>query len=74
MMWIKSVWLLVAFACLMLLIMSSCVRIGYYNDRGEMDAEITIRPSEDAIQNTIESGEIESGIEAQIAIPISQED
>lgn len=73
-MWIKSVWLLVAFACLILLIMSSCVRIGYYNDRGEMDAEITIRPSEDAIQNTIESGEIESGIEAQIAIPISQED
>lgn len=73
MMWIKSVWLLVAFACLMLLIMSGCVRIGYYNDSGEMDAEITIRPSDEAIQNTIESGEIESGIEAQIAIPISKD-
>ena len=72
--YLKSVWLLVAFACLMLLIMSSCVRIGYYNDSGEMDAEIIIKPTEEAIENTIESGEIDRGIEAQIAIPISQED
>ena len=72
--WIKSVWLLVAFACLMLLIMSSCVKIGYYNDSGEMDAEIIIRPSEDAIERTIESGEIDRGISAEIAIPISKED
>jgi predicted aminopeptidase len=71
---IKSTWLLVAFACLMLLIMSSCVRIGYYNDSGEMDAEITIRPSDEAIQNTIESGEIDQGIEAQVVIPISRTD
>ena len=71
--WIRSVWLLVAFACLMLLIMSGCVRIGYYTESGEMDAEIIIRPSDSAIQNTIESGEIESGIEAQIAIPISKD-
>ena len=73
-MWIKSVWLLVAFACLMLLIMSGCVRIGYYADSGEMDAEIIIRPSDEAIQNTIESGEIDQGIEAQVVIPISQTD
>ena len=72
--YLKSVWLLVAFACLMLLIMSSCVRIGYYNDSGEMDAEIIIKPTEEAIENTIESGEIDRGIEAQIAIPISQQD
>ena len=72
--YLKSVWLLVAFACLMLLIMSSCVRIGYYNDSREMDAEITIRPSDSAIENTIQSGEIDRGIEAQIAIPISKED
>ena len=71
--YLKSVWLLVAVACLMLFIMSSCVRIGYYNDSGEMDAEIIIRPTEDAIENTIQSGEIDRGIEAQIAIPISRD-
>jgi predicted aminopeptidase len=72
--YIKSVWLLVAFACLMLLIMSGCVNLKYYNSSGEVDAEIIIRPSEDAIGNAIDSGEIESGIEAQIAIPISTTD
>lgn len=72
--YLKSVWLLVAFTCLMLLIMSSCVRIGYYNDSGEMDAEIIIKPTEEAIERTIESGEIDRGISAEIAIPISQED
>lgn len=72
--YLKSVWLLVAFACLMLLILAGCVRIGYYNDSGEMDAEIIIKPTEEAIENTIESGEIDQGIEAQIAIPISQQD
>ena len=70
----KSVWLLVAFACLMLLIMSSCVRIGYYNDSGEMDAEIIIKPTEDAIENSIDSGEIQPGVSAEIQIPISQSD
>ena len=69
----KSVWLLVAFACLMLFILAGCVRIGYYNDSGEMDAEIIIRPTDEAIENTIDSGEIDQSIEAQIAIPISQE-
>lgn len=72
--YLKSVWLLVAFACLMIFILAGCVRIGYYNDSGEMDAEIIIKPTEDAIERTIESGEIDRGIEAQIAIPISQED
>jgi len=72
--YLKSVWLLVAFACLMLLIMSSCVKIGYYNDRGEMDAEIIIKPTEDAIEDTMQSGEIHQGVSAEIVIPISQED
>ena len=71
--YLKSVWLLVAFACLMLLILAGCVRIGYYNDSGEMDAEITIRPSDSAIENSIQSGEIDSGVSAEIVIPISQD-
>lgn len=71
--YIKSVWLLVAFACLMLLIMSGCVNLKLYSDSGEVDAEITIRPSEESIQNTIDSGEIDQGIEAQVVIPISKE-
>ena len=71
--WIRSVWLLVAFACLILLIMSGCVRIGYYNDSGEMDAEIIIRPTEDAIQDSIQSGEIREGVSAEIVIPISKD-
>ena len=73
MMWIKSVWLLVAFACLMLFIMSGCVRIGYYNDRGEMDAEIIIKPTEDAIEDSIQSGEIHQGVSAEIVIPITKD-
>ena len=72
--YLKSVWLLVAFACLMLLIMSSCVRIGYYNDSGEMDAEIIIKPTEEAIEDSIQSGEIREGVSAEIVIPISQQD
>ena len=72
--YIKSVWLLVAFACLMLLIMSGCVNFKYYNDSGEVDAEIIIRPSEDAINSTIDSGEIDASIAAEMVIPISQQD
>ena len=69
---IKSTWLLVAFACLMLLIMAGCVKIGYYNASGEMDAEIVIKPTEEAIENSIESGEIQQGVSAEITIPISK--
>ena len=69
---IKSTWLLVAFACLMLLIMAGCVKIGYYNASGEMDAEIVIKPTEEAIENSIESGEIQQGVTAEITIPISK--
>lgn len=69
----KSVWLLVAFACLMLLILAGCVRIGYYNDSGEMDAEIIIRPTEDAIEDSIQSGEIHQGVSAEIVIPIARD-
>ena len=70
---IRSTWLLVAFACLMLLILSGCVRIGYYNSTGEMDAEIVIKPSQDAIENSINSGEIQNGVAAEITIPISKD-
>ena len=70
--WFKSVWLLVAFACLMLLIMSGCVNLKYYNESGEVDAEIIIRPTEEAVQDTIESGEIHPGVSAEIVIPISK--
>ena len=70
--WFKSVWLLVAFACLMLLIMSGCVNLKYYNESGEVDAEIIIRPTEEAVQDTIESGEIHQGVSAEITIPISK--
>ena len=70
--WIRSVWLLVAFACLMLLIMSGCVNFKYYSDQGDVDAEIVIRPTDQAIQNTIESGEIDRGVSAEITIPISK--
>lgn len=65
---LKSQWLLVVFACLWLLIMAGCVNFKYYNDSGEVDAEITIRPSEDAINSTIDSGEIQQGVSAEIKI------
>jgi hypothetical protein len=71
--YIKSVWLLVAFACLMLLIMSGCVNLKLHNSSGDVDAEITIRPSEDAIEDSIQSGEIHPGVSAEIVIPISQD-
>jgi len=51
-------------------VLTSCVRIGYYNDRGEMDAEIVIRPTEEAIQDSIQSGEIQQGVSAEITIPL----
>ena len=52
------------------LVLTSCVRIGYYNDRGEMDAELVIRPTEEAIQDSIQSGEIHEGVSAEITIPL----
>ena len=54
------------------LVLTSCVRIGYYNDQGEMDAEIVIRPTDQAIQDSIQSGEIHEGVSAEIKIPISR--
>jgi len=69
--WMRGSWLIVAFACLMLLILAGCVNFRYYNDSGEVDAEIVIRPSEDAINSTIDSGEITQGVSAEIVIPIS---
>ena len=51
--------------------LTSCVKMSYYNDSGEMDAEIVIRPSEQAVQDTIDSGEITPGVSAEISIPIA---
>ncbi len=51
--------------------LTSCVKMSYYNDSGEMDAEIVIRPSEEAVQDTIDSGEITPGVSAEISIPIA---
>ena len=51
--------------------LASCVKMSYYNDSGEMDAEIVIRPSEEAVQDTIDSGEITPGVSAEISIPIA---
>jgi len=70
----RDPWLIVVFACVMLIILTSCVKMSYYNDSGEMDAEIIIKPTEDAIEDTMQSGEIHQGVSAEIVIPISQED
>ena len=68
---IKSTWLLVAFACLMLLILSGCIRFTITNDKGITDAEITVQPTEESIQNSIENGELEPGVNIGISVPIS---
>ena len=70
----RDPWLIVVFACVMLIILTSCVKMSYYNDSGEMDAEIIIKPTEDAIENSIDSGDIQPGVSAEIQIPISQSD
>lgn len=70
----RDLWLIAVFGCVMLIILTGCVRMSYYNDSGEMDAEIIIKPTEEAIENTIDSGEIQPGVSAEIQIPISQED
>ena len=67
---IKSTWLLVAFACLMLLILAGCTLI-IQNDQGETDAEIKVMPTEEGIQNSIENGELEPGVNIGISVPIS---
>lgn len=67
-------WTVLAFCMgsLVLLLLAGCVKIGYYNASGEMDAEIVIKPSEEAIENSIESREIQQGVTAEIKIPISK--
>ena len=68
---IKSTWLLVAFACLMLLILSGCITFTVTNDEGITDAEITVQPTQESIQNTIQSGDLEPGVQIGISVPIS---
>ena len=41
------------------------------NDEGETDAEIKVMPTEESIQNSINSGEIEPGVNIGISVPIS---
>jgi hypothetical protein len=66
----RNIWLMAIAVAIVALVMTSCVRIGYYNDRGEMDAELVIRPTEEAIQDSITSGEIHEGVSAEITIPL----
>ncbi len=66
----RDIWLMAIAVAIVALVLTSCVRIGYYNDRGEMDAEIVIRPTEEAIQDSIQSGEIQQGVSAEITIPL----
>jgi len=66
---IRSTWLLVAFACLMLLILSGCIRFTVTNPSGEVDAEITIKPTADAIENTVMTQELDRSVEVGISIP-----
>ena len=41
------------------------------NDEGETDAEIKVMPTEEGIQNSIEKGELEPGVNVGISVPIS---
>jgi len=66
----RDIWLMAIAVAIVAMVLTSCVRIGYYNDRGEMDAEIVIRPTEEAIQDSIQSGEIHEGVSAEITIPL----
>jgi hypothetical protein len=54
--------------CLMLL--AGCTYT-VTNDEGETDAEIKVMPTEESIQNSINSGEIEPGVNIGISVPIS---
>ena len=67
----RQIVILMMYACIMWWMLTSCVKMSYYNDSGEMDAEIVIRPSEEAVQDTIDSGEITPGVSAEISIPIA---
>ena len=67
----RQIVILMMYAGIMWWMLASCVKMSYYNDSGEMDAEIVIRPSEQAVQDTIDSGEITPGVSAEISIPIA---
>ena len=67
---IKSTWLLVAFACLMLLILSGCIQMTVQSDTGEVDATIRIQPTSEAVENTVMDRELDTSVQAEISIPI----
>ena len=67
----RQVAIFIMYAIIVWWMLASCVKMSYYNDSGEMDAEIVIRPSEQAVQDTIDSGEITPGVSAEISIPIA---
>ena len=66
-------WTVLAFcvASLCLLLLSGCITFTVTNDEGITDAEITVQPTEESIQNTINSGELEPGVQVGIQVPIS---
>jgi len=56
----------------MLLILSGCIRFTVTNPSGEVDAEITIKPTAEAIENTVMTQELDRSVEVGISIPISK--
>jgi hypothetical protein len=68
---IRTLWILTLIGVLCLLILSGCITFTVTNDEGITDAEITVQPTQEAIQDTINSGEIEPGVQVGISVPIS---
>ena len=66
---IRSNWLLVAFACLMLMILTGCIQMTVQSDTGEVDATIRIQPTSEAVENTVMDGELDGSVEVGISIP-----
>ena len=56
---------------LILMMLSGCITFTITNDAGITDAGITVQPTTEAIENTIQSGEIETGVQVGIQVPIS---
>lgn len=56
---------------LILIMLSGCITFTITTDEGVTDAEITVQPTEESIQNTINSGEIDPGVQVGISVPIS---
>ena len=66
-------WTVLAFcvASLCLLLLTGCITFTIQSDEGVTDAEITVQPTTESIENTIQSGELEPGVSVGIQVPIS---